>query len=322
MIDLLRITALCFPFIAMQKAVIGTLNGLREMKRFAIVNTIQNLLVMVVSFALVILLNMGVKGAVLGFVIPSVLVGLLSLTFTRNFFILPTKVMTKAFKDVSRFGFYIVLANSIGMVNTQIGSLMIGYFMNETEVGYYAVAVLFLQGVTILPQAVQAVTTPIIAAYYRKGDFHNIRKLLKNTMFKTSAVILCISLILAIFGNFLITALFTEEFLPAYIPMLILLVGYFIHSVYASIGGCLSSVGKVHILFKIDMVCAGLNLLLNILLIPRFGLIGAASATSLSMVFTTLVKLSCTKIYTQEKEIKSIKVLNIIKKYYLKSKFD
>ena len=313
MTNLLRITSLCFPFISMQKAVIGTLNGLKEMKWYAVVNTVQNLLMMIISFVLVIFLNMDVSGAVLGFVIPTILVGLLSLTFTKNFFIPPTKTTIKVFKEISRFGFYIVLANSIGMVNTQIGSLMIGYFMNETEVGYYAVATLFLQGVTLLPQAIQAVTTPTIAVYYRKGDFHNIRKLLKNAMFKTSAVILCISLILTIFGKFLIIFLFTEEFLPAYLPMLILLVGYFIHSVYASIGGCLSSVGKVHILFKIDMICAGLNLLLNLVLIPRFGLIGAASATSLSMIFTTLVKLSCTRLYTQEKQIKSINVFNVIK---------
>lgn len=254
MTNLLRITALCFPFIAMQKAVIGTLNGLENMKGYAVVNTAQNILVMIVSFALVIFLNMDVMGAILGFVIPTILVGLLFLTFTINGFILPTKVMIKVFKEISRFGFYVVLANSIGMVNTQIGSLVIGYFMNETEVGYYAVAILFLQGVTILPHAVQAVTTPTIAAYYGKGDFRNIQRLLKITMFKTSAAILCISLILAIFGKFMIIFLFTDEFLPAYLPMLILLVGYFLYSVYTSIGGCLSSIGKVHILFKIDTI--------------------------------------------------------------------
>jgi O-antigen/teichoic acid export membrane protein len=225
----------------------------------------------------------------------------------------PTKAMVKAFKDISRFGFYVVLANSIGMVNTQIDSLMIGYFMNETEVGYYAVAILFLQGVTLLPQAIQAVTTPTVATYYRKGEFSNIQQLIKNTLLKTSAVVLFISLILAILGKFLITSLFSEEFLPAYLPMLILLTGYFVHSIYTSIGGCLSSIGKVHILFKIDTICAGLNLLLNIILIPRFGLIGAASATSLSFIFTTFVKLSLVKLYTQEKQIKSVHTYNFIK---------
>jgi stage V sporulation protein B len=291
MASLLRLTAFCFPFIAMQKAVIGTLNGLKEMKWYAIVNISQNVLVMVVSFVLVILLKLEIMGAVLGFVIPTIFIGFFSLTFTRNLFVRPTKFINTVLKEISVFGFYVVLANSIGMINTQIDSLMIGYFMDETSVGYYAVATIFIQGVLLLPQAVQSVTTPSIAAYYGKGDFYNIQQIIKKTMFKIFAIVIFISFILAIFGKFLISLLFTEEFLPAYAPMLILLIGYSIYAAYSSVGGCLSSIGKVKIVFRIDAICACLNTLLNFTLIPRFGLIGAASATSISLIFTTLVNL-------------------------------
>ena len=301
MSNLLKLTALCFPFIAMQKTVIGALNGLRDMKWYAVLNIIQNLLMMAVSFAMVIVLEMEVTGAVLGFVIPTILVGLLSLIFTRNLFVKPTKLMITVFKEISWFGFYVVLANSIGMINTQIDSLMIGHFMGETDVGYYAVAVMLVQGVTLLPQAVQAVTTPSIATYYGKGDFNNIQQLIKNTMLRISAVIGCISLILAIFGKFFIPLVFTEEFLPAYLPMLILLIGYSIYAAYVSIGGCLASVGKVQMLFRIDAICAGLNTLLNIVLIPRFGLPGAASATSIALVFTALTNLYYIRKYSTGK---------------------
>lgn len=299
MTNLLKVTSFCFPFIAIQKAVVGALNGLKEMKRYAIVNIVQNLLIMIVSFILVIPLNMNVWGATLGFVIPTVLIGLLSLIFTKDLLIFPARHMSKTVREISRFGFYVVLANSIGMINTQIDSLMIGHFMNDTEVGYYAIAILFLQGTNLVPQAIQAVTTPTIATYYRKGEFNNIQQLIKNIMFKTLAVMLFMSIILALFAKPMIMLLF-EEYLPAYLPMLILLVGYFIYSVYSSIGGCLSSVGKVHMLFKIDAVCTGLNIVLNFIFIPKFGLIGAATATSIAMIFTTLIKLFCVRLYTQE----------------------
>ncbi|AKB41525.1 flippase [Methanosarcina mazei] len=298
MTNLLELTALCFPFIAMQKAVIGTLNGLKEMKWYAIVNISQNVLVMVVSFVLVMLLKLEVRGAVLGFVIPTILVGIVSLTFTRDFLVRPTKLINTVLKEISGFGFYVVLANSIGMINTQVDSLMIGYFMDEASVGYYAVAIIFMQGVLLLPQAVQSVTTPSIATYYGKGGFYNIRQLLKKTMSNVFAIVICISLILAIFGKFLIPLLFTEEFLPAYLPMLILLIGYSIYATYASIGGCLSSIGRVQMVFKIDAICAGLNTVLNFALIPQFGLIGAASATSISLIFTTLINLHYIRRYS------------------------
>ncbi|WP_269849858.1 oligosaccharide flippase family protein [Methanosarcina horonobensis] len=277
------------------------MNGLREMKLYAILNIAQSLLIMVVSFAMVVVLNMGVIGAVLGFVIPTILVGLLSLIFIRNLFVAPTKLMTTVFREISWFGFYVVLANSIGMINTQVDTLMIGYFMKETDVGYYAVAIMLVQGITLLPQAVQAVTTPSIATYYGKGDFNNIQRLIKNTMLKVSAVIGCVSLVLAIFGRFLIPLIFKEEFLPAYLPMLTLLIGYSVYAAYASIGGCLASVGKVRIIFRIDAICAGLNTLLNIMLIPRFGLLGAASATSIALIFTALTNLYYIRRYSTEK---------------------
>ena len=291
MTDLLKITAFCFPFIAMQKAVIGTLNGLRLMKLFAVVNIVQNMSVLVITVVLVLWLNMDVRGAVIGFVLSTLLVGLLSLAFVRDYFTTSPKLVHTVLKEISWFGFYVVLANSIGMVIIQIDSLLIGYFMNETEVGYYAVAIVFTHGITLLPQAVQRVTTPSIATYYGKRDFKSIRSLIRGTMIKMLLVAIAIAIILAFFGKTLIGIIFTEEYIPAYAPLLILLIGYSIYASFISVGTCLSSIGKVQIVFRISALCAILNTLLNIGLIPQFGLVGAASATSISLIFTTLINL-------------------------------
>ncbi len=291
MTDLLKITAFCFPFIAMQKAVIGTLNGLRLMKLFAVVNIVQNMSVLVITVVLVLWLNMDVRGAVIGFVLSTLLVGLLSLAFVRDYFTTSPKLVHTVLKEISWFGFYVVLANSIGMVIIQIDSLLIGYFMNETEVGYYAVAIVFTHGITLLPQAVQRVTTPSIATYYGKRDFKSIRSLIRGTMIKMLLVTIAIAIILAFFGKTLIGIIFTEEYIPAYAPLLILLIGYSIYASFISVGTCLSSIGKVQIVFRISALCAILNTLLNIGLIPQFGLVGAASATSISLIFTTLINL-------------------------------
>ena len=291
MTDLLKITAFCFPFIAMQKVVIGTLNGMQRMKLYAIVNIVQNVSVMVVSIALVILLNMGIRGAVIGYVVPTIVIGVLSFTLIRGNFSIKMGILRTALREISWFGFYVVLANSIGMINTQIDSLMIGHFMSEMDVGYYAVAIVFMQGITLLPRAVQRVTNPSIARYYGKNDYSNIRSLIKGTMFKISLITIVIALFFAIFGKILIGIIFTKEFLPAYIPLLILLVGYSIYASFVSIGSSLSSIGKIKMVFWISLMCAILNTLLNIILIPRFGLLGAASATSISLIFTTFIKM-------------------------------
>ena len=284
MVHLLKITAFCFPFIALQKTVLGTLNGLRKMNYFAFVNIVQNVSVFALSVVLVILFKMNVTGAVFGFVLPTIAMGPLALGFIKGFFKVPSKLFNTVLRELSWFGVYVVLTNAIGMILTQIDSLLIGHFMNETEVGYYAVAIVLIQGIILVPSAIQRVTTPAIASYHGKNEYENIRKLIKKTMFKTFLITILFSTLLAIFGKFLINILFREEFLPAYIPLLILLIGYSLHAPLISIDGWFSSIGKVKLVFKLVACLAVINTVLNVLLIPKFGIIGAATATSLSLL--------------------------------------
>ncbi|WP_440956440.1 flippase [Methanosarcina sp. Mfa9] len=297
MVDLLKITALCFPFIAMQKAVIGTLNGLRKMKRYAVVNIAQHGSVMIVSIVLVMLLNMGVKGAVIGLVAPTIVVGLLSLIFIREYFASEQAILRTVLNKVLWFGLYIVLADSIAMLNVQIDSLMVGHFMNETEVGYYAVAVLFIEGLRLIPDSVQKVITPAIANFHGKNDYLNISKLIKITVLRVFVITLFASLSILLLGQFLIEVLFREDFLSAYEPLLILLVGSLIYGPISSINGTLPGIGKVNVMFKISLICALMNVVLNIILIPKYGITGAAIATSTSLIFTALVRVYFIKLY-------------------------
>lgn len=297
MVDLLKITAVCFPFIAIQKATTGTLNGFRKMNHFAMVNVLQNTFVFLISIFFVLFLKMGVRGAVIGFVVPTIVIGVFSLLFIRKSFFLPSRaVLSSVLREITWFGFYIVLGNSIGLLNTQIDSLLIGRFMSETDVGYYAIAVIIMQGITLLPSAVQAVTTPTMATYYGKREYSKIRELVKNIMLKTFAIELIVLVFLAIFGKYIIAILFSEEFAPAYTPMLILSIGYLMYSPWTSVGAIFASIGKVNLSFKLNGLCAILNTTLNLLLIPKFGLIGAASATSFSLIFSLIINIYFIKI--------------------------
>jgi len=297
MVDLLKITAFCFPFIAIHKSIIGTLNGLRKMRWFAIVNIAQHVSVMIVSIIMVALLDMGVRGAVIGFVAPTIVVGILSLIVIREYFSAESASMSTILKEVLWFGFYIVVANSVGMINVQVDSLMVGHFMSETDVGYYAVAIIFVEGLRLIPESVQRITTPAISNYYGKQEYGNIHGLMKNSILKVFAITMLISLTIILLGQFLIEMLFREEFLPAYYPLLILLIGYSVYAPVLSVSGALAGIGKVALMSKISFACAVMNTILNILLIPKYGITGAAIATSTSLIFTASLKWYFIKLY-------------------------
>lgn len=302
MAPLIKVTAFCFPFIAIQKTVLGAINGFQKMNYFALLNILQNTSVFIVSVVLVLFFDMDVMGAVLGLVIPTIVVGLISLYFVKDQIkIIPKLFSIQTFKvttqEILWFGFFSVLSASVSTLMTNIDSLMIGYFMNETEVGYYSVAIIFVEGLILIPESIQRVTTPTIAKYYIKNDYEKIIKLLKVTMLKTFILTTFLIIFLAVFGKILITILFKEEFLPAYIPLIILLIGYGIRSPFVSIGGTLSSIGKVDVAFRVNLASSMINTILNFLLIPIFGLIGAASATSISLIISVGLALYFIKQY-------------------------
>ncbi|MBZ4647036.1 MAG: Polysaccharide biosynthesis protein rane-associated [Clostridia bacterium] len=295
--EYLKFVSFCLPFIAIQKMVLGTLVGLRKLKLYALVNIIQNTFILVLSVYLVLFLNADVRGAVFGFVIPTIIISSISAFLIKDVYKIAPLSFTDKFKDVAWFGFYLVLANSIGMINTQIDNLMVGHLMDATSVGVYAVAVIIVQGIALIPNSVHTAVAPPIAYNYGKGEYEKTINLIKQTMFKVFIFILIIALVLALLGKTLIVLLFTNEFIFAYSPLIILLIGYSIYSPVHSVDCTLLSIGKVKLVYKIALVCAIFNIIFNILLIPKYGILGASLATSMSIVLLSMLKLYFIKKY-------------------------
>lgn len=292
---LLRIIALALPFITLQKAVLGFLRGMRRMPLFAFINICQSALTIVLTVALV-LLGYGVSGAVVALVLPIILVSLFSLFSIRKTLVKPaTQQYLAAAKMLLVFGAYAALGNSIDMVRTYTDSVMIGYFMNATEVGYYAVAVMLSQAISLAPSAVQTVTTPMISTYHGRGEIDRIDNLINRIMKYTAIFLIPICFMAGFLGREIIWLFFGKSFILVTLPLQILLIGSVCDGIFNSVGATLSSTGHPDILFKLSGTSALVNVVLNILLIPRLGITGAAIATSTSMVVGVLLHLYFTQ---------------------------
>lgn len=289
--ELIKITAFCLPFISIQKMVLGTLNGFHRMKSYALINLIQNILVLLLSIYLVIVLNKELNGAVWGFVIATIITGLISIIFIKKFILIFPLSFSKSFKDLMWYGFYYVLAQSIGMVSTQIDSIMLGHFLDAEIVGYYAIAIIIVNGISLIPNSVNLAVAPHIAYIYGKNEYKKTDIFIKRIILYMTFVIILISILLVIYGKTIIILLFKKEFLLAYPPLVILLIGYTIYSPIHSIDCALPSIGKVNIMYKISLLIAIFNVIFNSVLIPKYGIMGAALSTSMSLIILSLIKL-------------------------------
>ncbi|MEL6987762.1 MAG: flippase, partial [Bacteroidota bacterium] len=190
-------------------------------------------------------------------------------------------------KELLAIGFPMLLTTATSLLITSIDILMLGYFKGTFEVGIYDIAIKFslLAGVALL--GINAIATPKFSEFYSTNNFDGLKRMVrwssKFIFWSTTPVLV----ILLLFPE-LILSIYGEEFPKAATALVILTVGQFISSISGSVGNILKMTDNHKVFQNIMIVATLLNIVLNIILIPLYGINGAAIATSSSIIFYNL----------------------------------
>ncbi|MBF8722417.1 oligosaccharide flippase family protein [Pseudomonas guariconensis] len=164
--------------------------------------------------------------------------------------------------------------------------LFIGAVLGSTALGHYAMATAAAELLLIVPEAV---TTPLMKHLLQQDA--DMQRLTPLALRLTATVMLLACLSMALIGKWLIITLFGIEYAPAYPALLALLPGL--------LGLCYTAILRLDLLGKnrpgtVSLIMgagAALNLLLNIFMIPAWGIVGAALASSIAYLAVTFAML-------------------------------
>jgi len=173
----------------------------------------------------------------------------------------------------------------------ETGVIMLGMFRSEVEVGYYAIAVKLATLTTFILNAVNSMAGPKFSELYhtnRMDDLFHVAKKSAKLIFVSTTPILLAYLI---FGKLILNYVFGSEFGVAYPALVILVVGQFVNSISGSTGMFMNMTGNQKIFRNIMIMAAGLNITLNLLFVPYYGINGAAIAAMTSFCFWNIVTL-------------------------------
>jgi len=285
---LLKIYALVFPFSFTYAIIISYFNGLREMRYYAFIRVLQASLALTLILALL-MIGLGVEGAMLGTVFAIIGTVVVAMLIMKKFVRFTVSDYRENTKMLASFGSRLVGANMISKIYYNIDTLMIGYFLISTEVGYYAVAISLSRFFWLVPRAMATVAYPAISEYWAKSDLHAINKLVDKSTKYSACILIFAGMSVIFFAKDIIAFLFTPEFLPAVLPLTILIIGTVTSGILRSVGGIFASVGKVNLVLKISAIGAVGDIMLNIVLIPTYGIIGAATATTAAYVIDVII---------------------------------
>ena len=280
---LLKIYALVFPLSLAHGIILSYFNGLREMRYYAFIRILQASLALP-FIAAFLMIGLGVEGAMLGAVFAIFVTVSVAMVIVKRFVHFTVLDYKKNTKMLASFGSRLVGANMISQIYHNIDIIMIGYFLTSTDVGYYAIAISLSRFFWLVPRAISTVVYPAISEYWAKNDIRAIRKLVDKATKYCACILVFAGMFIIFFVKDIITFLFTSEFLPAVLPLTILIIGTVTYGILSSIGVIFASAGKINVVLKISAIGAVVDVLLNIALIPTYGIIGAATATTASQV--------------------------------------
>lgn len=195
-----------------------------------------------------------------------------------------TLVMTT---DILSVSLPMLLASSMLLVSHWTDVIMLGMFRSSAEVGVYSVA-LKMAAVIIVPlMAINAIATPKFAELHGTGDRAGFEAVIRQStklIFLTSFPIV---IVLMLFSG-TILSLFGETFRTGSVALVIVAAGQLINALCGTVGGILVMTGRQRAFQHIMTIATVINVALNIVLIPRYGMNGAAVSNAVSIAFWNL----------------------------------
>lgn len=289
---LLWLSLLVFPVSLLQAYLSSLLQGVQDFRRY-------NLAILagpVITFVLVILLMMIGRGSVASVIGATIIAQTINLAMT--YFLALPEIREKKEPGVDtagysrkaiQYGYKAHLSNILAFFNYKADIFLVNLLMSSAGAGLYVIAVAMSEKLWILSQAVSTVVLPRFAELDTNED---ARSLLTPFIARWVLIITAIGAFgLALMFVPITTLLFGNEYLGAGPPLLVLLPGIVVGGGSRILANDIAARGQPEINMYIAAVVIIVNVAGNLLLIPQWGLSGAAAATTIAYSFNFCIRL-------------------------------
>ena len=198
---------------------------------------------------------------------------------------------TYQIKDWTKFCMPLLVGGVLAFVTARISGLLVGFYRDAAEVGLYEVAFRITLLVELPLSVSNLVFAPMIGEMYTEGDHSRLNdtfRIVTKWVFSISLLMFVIIVV----GGEAILGVFGSEFLAANLGLLILAGGQLINAGTGAVGWMLIMSGHSTVHMVNSAIAAFLTIGLGLILIPQYGIVGAAIGVSLVNVFVNLVRLA------------------------------
>jgi|Deesub1362A_J573_1020465.scaffolds.fasta_scaffold00115_88 stage V sporulation protein B len=285
-----KISALAMPFGFLISVYTGVFQGFMRMNYMAAVLIFQQIarIALAVIFTVIsATATSAILGSTLGFIVAVPLAFILFWRLDQRL----GNPDFKVFKEVFFFSLPVSATSISSFVLAYIDILLLGYFLTPHDVGLYSAASPTSRLVLAFSVALYATLIPSISELRHKRNLKKIRMSIIYSYKISLAVLIPATTLSIIFSEKIISLLFGATYIEAAVPFRILVLGTAFLGIFTVNSGILQGLGKPKVPMRLLGITAGIDVVLNIILIPKLGIVGAAIASTLSFTFVGLLSI-------------------------------
>lgn len=296
LIIFLKLFGIATPIIALSGHFIAQIRAFEMIGWYSFVyNIVQNVLKLIL---ILILIFIGIKSYsvaisyVLG-TLGTLVAAYLVCKYKLSEMFYKSKLKKSSGKNLSNsmvlYSLPVMMFGVISAIFFWIDSFFIGYFKTASDVGIYNVAAAIATLLLIFPEIFTQLFFPLINRDYSNKNYYKIQEISKQVGKWIFIINLPIFLLFIIFPGAFINLLFGSSYLLAEQSLRILSLAMLISSMGYISNQLILVAGKSKAIMFDIILASVINILLNILLIPEYGINGAATSTLLSIFFLNVL---------------------------------
>ncbi len=170
-----------------------------------------------------------------------------------------------------------------------IDTFMLSWFNSAKDVGLYNAALVFRPLLLIPLLSIVFTYLPIASRLFADDNLSGMRQTYATVTKWGFALSLPFFFFFTIAPNLTLNLTLGSEFAPASTTLRLIALSAIVHVMTGPNGQTLVAIGKPQLVFYVRITAVAINLVANTLLIPKYGIEGAATATLISMMFSNLL---------------------------------
>ncbi len=289
--SLIRIVALSLPGLALGRVLVAGVQGFGVMSYSAWLGPLRAIVNLLTALPLL-AIGLNVTGLAWSAAITSTLIAMVA--FVQLLRVDPGVLApARGHWHVSRmlrFSLPQTLTAALFFTIVWTDTIVLSRYRTAAEVGIYAIVGRLLNPATLVSTAVGQMFGPRIAAEDARGDRHTLTVMLKRVTYWNTTVSAPFFAVMCVLPVPLL-ALFGPRYTAGAAALVILGAGQLINTAAGPLGQVINLSGRPYITLANNALVGGINIVVALALIPRYGMTGAALATASALTFVNLIKL-------------------------------